>query len=119
MKTLIQLFIALSLALTLALSGTKAAAWSEIIQIEDSVEVEPKSTTYFLGKNLNGSILTKKCRQCPTEKFSISPETLAFNDKVKVKLSSKYGLTKKPNVMIYNIETNKITRLIWNKKIVR
>jgi len=111
MKFFMKCFLGLALSI---FSVTAFSATTNIIQIEEAIEGEPE--VFFLGKSLNGSVQARLCEECPIEKYTITPKTKAFVDDKEVLLSSRAGSSKKPVLMLFDVKTKKVTRLVWFSK---
>jgi len=108
MKPLMKIIFGLTLA-SIALT---ASAGKIPVETQGAFEIEP--TVYFLGKSLSGVVQGQQCEQCPIEKLTITPATKAFVNQKEVSLSSKAGATEKPSLVIYDLKTKKVIRLVWS-----
>ena len=107
-------FFKLITGMTLILLSNTALSWQAPVLVEGAIEVEPSSlSVYFLGKSLNGSIHGKVCEDCELEKLSITPKTKAFKGQKEVMLSSMVDESKKPDLVLFDLKTKKVTRLVW------
>jgi len=99
------------ITLILVLSSTTAMAGR--IPVETQGAFELPATLYFLGKSLSGSLHGQKCEECPIEKLKITPQTRAFVGKKEVGLASRVGITRKPDLVIYELKSKKVLKLVW------
>jgi len=102
------------LLLSMLVFGVSAlAAKAPQRTIEEGIEGTP--TLVFIGKSLTGKLHVKACddENCPLLKLNITPQTKAFYDRKPVSLSSRIESPVKPELTIYDVNTNNVIRLYW------
>lgn len=82
--------------------------------IEDAIEGEPK--VFFLGKDGNGVIRASKCDECSEIKLTVTPESQAFVGEKEVPLKTIANSSRKPELILFTIKDNKVTRMYWRKE---
>ena len=72
-----------------------------------------KVTAFQLNKDLTGYVKLKKCKECATERFSITPNIKAYNYNKEVKLSQFVNSKVKPGTLDFFKDNGKLAGMRW------
>lgn len=66
-----------------------------------------------LGDDLYGIVVSKVCSFCRTIKFTVTPNTIAYNNNVKVPLEEAKSRIGRYATIIYDLKTNNVSAIRW------
>jgi len=119
MKNKIQVFFTLiSLLITTQATafsnppdGTIYKSGQEILRTHNIIK--SVSLRISLNDNLHGFIDSKLCSFCKTIRINITPETIAYDNNVKVPLQQAKGRIGQYATVIYDLKTRNISAIRW------
>ena len=119
MKNYIRLFFTL---ITL-IATTQATAISnppEQLQFKAGQDIIPTHNTIKsvslrmnLDDDLNGTVVSKVCSFCRTIKITVTPNTIAYNNNIKVPLEEAKSRIGRYATIIYDLKTKNVSAIRW------
>jgi len=102
-NTLFSLLLAM---MTVAFTAANAAP---VVMLEEAIESE--SLQIKITKDLSGVVRGKICDRCETIVVNITPETKLYIKGKQVDLSKASSRSGKPGTVVFNIKTQKVTKI--------
>ena len=83
---------------------------------EVEYSIEDGADRFYLGKDLNGFVTTKKCPTCQEVRYTITKDIKAYKYSKEVPLSNFVMYKNPPDLLRFDKKSKKLTKLVWYLK---
>ncbi len=117
-KNIWGLFTLILLTITTQASAISHAPDQSILTSEQEIirthnTIKSVSLRMNLDDNLHGIVVSKVCSFCKTIKITVTPNTIAYNNNVKVPLEEAKSRIGRYATIIYDLKTKNVSAIRW------